>query len=244
MTSPAYSVQFSSRAKHARLKLSARHGLIVVVPADFDADRIPALVHAKRDWLARAAERLEEKRSFLADEMHPELPERVALRAVGEEWSAEYRQTSARGVTGVERAGRRLLLYGDVSDERAARAALRRWIARKTREHLEPWLWDLAHQTGSTINSVHIKSQRTRWASCSSASTISLNLRLMFLPSNLVRYVLLHELMHVHEMNHSRSFWARVADVAPDFEKVDRELRDAWRLIPTWIDESHGREAA
>jgi predicted metal-dependent hydrolase len=242
VTSYAYSVRFSPRAKSARIKLSASDGLIVVVPAGFDPDRISALVDAKRDWIARAVERLEERRGFLAAKPRLVLPDQVLLRAIGEGWSTEYRQTSARSVTAVERSGKRLLVYGDVSDERAARAAVRRWVARKTREHLEPWLLSLARENDFMIKEVHIKSQRTRWASCSATGTISLNLRLMFLPSHLVHYVLLHELTHTREMNHSRRFWAQVADVVPNFEAADQELREGWRLIPTWIDDLRGRD--
>jgi predicted metal-dependent hydrolase len=92
----------------------------------------------------------------------------------------------------------------------------------------------LAELHGFAPQSLAVRSQRKRWASCSSGATISLNSRLMFLPEQLVRYVLLHELAHTVELNHSARFWATLAHAAPDYRQRDAELREAWRLIPDW----------
>jgi predicted metal-dependent hydrolase len=64
---------------------------------------------------------------------------------------------------------------------------------------------------------------------------ISRNLRLLFLPQELVRYVLLHELAHIREMNHSRRYWALLESLEPDYRALDTELRAGWRLVPDWI---------
>jgi predicted metal-dependent hydrolase len=108
-------------------------------------------------------------------------------------------------------------------------------LARKTREHLVPRLRALGDDKGIHAAGVAVRSQRTRWASCSAKGTISLNIRLLFLPSQLVRYALLHELLHLQEMNHSRRFWALLASVEPDYRSFDDELRHGWRLVPDWI---------
>ena len=62
------------------------------------------------------------------------------------------------------------------------------------------------------------------------------NRRLVFLPTRLVRYVLLHELAHTVEMNHSQRFWGEdvLQSLAPDYRDVDEALRNAWTLIPAW----------
>ena len=134
-----------------------------------------------------------------------------------------------------ERSANRLLVYGDTDNISACKDALRRWLARKTKEHVVPWLIRLAQERELEFGSAVVKSQRTRRASCSSKKTISLNLRLLCLPEELVRYVLLHELAHCRYMNHSRKFWAEVRSFAPDCERLDAELRNAWRHIPAWL---------
>jgi predicted metal-dependent hydrolase len=235
VTVPAYSVRVSPKAKHARLKVSAKDGLIVIVPKGFDQSRIPGILHRKRDWLSKVDERFEEQKKFLSPEPPGKVPERIHLRVIGEEWAIGYRATEAATVSAVERSPNRLLVYGDTDNTPACKDALRRWLARKTREHIVPWLVRLAREREVELGNVVVKSQRTRWASCSSKKTISLNLRLLCLPEELVRYVLLHELAHCRHMNHSRKFWAEVRSFEPHFERLDAELRSSWRHIPAWL---------
>ena len=69
-----------------------------------------------------------------------------------------------------------------------------------------------------------IRGQRTRWGSCTSRGTVSLNWRLVLLPSRLADYVIVHELCHLRHMNHSRRFWSLVASVIPDWAERRSEL--------------------
>ena len=68
-------------------------------------------------------------------------------------------------------------------------------------------LKQLAVQHGFTYNKVNIRNQKTRWGSCSHKNNISLNMKLVLLPDELVDYVILHELVHTRKKNHSKSFW-------------------------------------
>jgi hypothetical protein len=215
--------------------MSTREGLVVVVPKGFDTGRIPAIVDARRDWIAKTECRLAEQHKFLAPEPLDSLPDRIALRAIGEEWAVNYRRTTATSVTVLERPGRRLLAFGRVENMEAVLDGLRRWLSRKTRQHLSPWLYRLASERNFEFASVVVRSQRTRWASCSSHGTISLNLRLMLIPEPLVRYTLLHELAHTVEMSHGRRFWSTLQTLEPAYQIRDRELREAWRLLPSWL---------
>jgi len=235
MTSLTYRVRVSSRAKYPRLKVSVREGLVVVIPDGFDEARIPSVVEGKREWIRRSEERLREQVKFLVPRKSSAFPERISLRAIGQEWSVNYRLTPKPGVTGVERRGQQLLVYGDVENEVAVADALRRWLSRKTREHIAPLLEALGRDRGLDVAGVGIRSQRTRWASCSPKGTISLNLRLMFLPQELVRYALLHELAHTREMNHGRRYWTLLESLEPNYLALDEALRVGWRLVPGWI---------
>ena len=73
--------------------------------------------------------------------------------------------------------------------------------------------------------SVSIRDQKTRWGSCSNLNNISLNIKLVCLPKELMDYVILHELTHTKVKNHSASFWKLLTKYVPDARKIDRKLK-------------------
>lgn len=72
---------------------------------------------------------------------------------------------------------------------------------------------------------ISIKNMISRWGSCSRNGNLSFNYRLVLLPPNLVDYVIVHELCHLGEFNHSRDFWNLVARTFPDYQKLKEELK-------------------
>ena len=96
----------------------------------------------------------------------------------------------------------------------------------EARENLEKRLSELAEQHNFQYNRVSIRSQRTRWGSCSSKDNISLNMKLLHLPQQLIDYILLHELVHTRVKNHSKDFWNELETVVPNARTVDEQLRE------------------
>jgi hypothetical protein len=88
---------------------------------------------------------------------------------------------------------------------------------------------------------VQVRLQRTRWGSCSSTGSVSLNAGLLFLAPELVRYLLIHELCHMIAMNHGRKFWRAVERFEPGCHELDRRLAEAWGEIPIWAHERAAR---
>lgn len=81
------------------------------------------------------------------------------------------------------------------------------------------------------INQVFIKNQKTRWGSCSSEGNLNFNWRLAMAPTEVIEYVVIHELCHRIEMNHSKEFWRLVQERCPDFKKHKAWLkRNQFRL--------------
>ena len=79
---------------------------------------------------------------------------------------------------------------------------------------------------GVTYDKITIRSQRTRWGSCSSQGNLNFNCLLMLAPENVLDYVVVHELCHRKEMNHSPKFWAEVERVLPDYRQSKRWLKE------------------
>ena len=90
-------------------------------------------------------------------------------------------------------------------------------------------------EAGLDLRVLLLRRQRTRWGSCSSAGTISLNVCLMFQQPAVVRYLMIHELCHRRHMNHSKRFWSLVAALEPDWKPLDVELLQGWRHVPAWV---------
>ena len=90
---------------------------------------------------------------------------------------------------------------------------------------LPPQLLALAERHGLIVTRVTIRNQRSRWGSCSSRGHITLNFRLLLMPPEVREYILIHELMHLRQGNHSRRFWRLVEEAYPAFREAERWLK-------------------
>jgi len=99
-----------------------------------------------------------------------------------------------------------------------------------TRE-LPPRVLELAARHGLIVRRITVRSQKSRWGSCSRHGTISLNWRLIQTPAFVSDYICLHELMHLRQMNHSSRFWRQVERVCPDYPMAERWLKEHSGLL-------------
>lgn len=88
-----------------------------------------------------------------------------------------------------------------------------------------------AGKIGVDYGRVTIRNQKTRWGSCSSKGNLNFNCLLMLAPEEIQNYVVIHELCHRKEMNHSSKFWAEVAKIMPDYEEKRKWLRENGEAI-------------
>ena len=161
-----------------------------------------------------------------------DLPHTVRLPVLSEEWHVRYVR-GGRDMAAVS-AGV-LVVRTKCRDPRAAREALLRWLRRRARERLAPVLLELARTTGLPCPArVRVGLQRSRWASCSGRGTVSLNARTLFLPADLARHVLVHELCHLVHLDHSPRFYALLAEHEAEHEAVRRRMRTALSWVPGW----------
>ena len=228
---PPHAIRVSSRARRIGLKVTPAKGLEVVLPEGADPAAIPQILHRHRTWIERHLARLEG-----SQEVRQRPPLQLGLQAVSEVWAIEYQKLSNGRPKVVERAGRSLLLDCEPTDTETLRGLLRDWSRDKARAHLVPMLEGLSDQTGLGFHRVQVKAQRTLWGSCSFKHSINLNYKLIFLPPDLVRYVLIHELCHTQHLNHSARFWTLVGSFEARHQELEAGLKDCSRHLPAFLE--------
>ncbi len=138
-------------------------------------------------------------------------------------------ESCVNGESGMIRFGDQDLRVNDPSgDLRPVLERYLRWLAVRELPHRVLELSAL-HQV--PIRRVSVRNQRSRWGSCSRRGTISLNWRLIQAPEHVRDYIILHELAHAKQMNHSRRFWKEVARLCPGFEQAEAWLKQNGRRL-------------
>jgi predicted metal-dependent hydrolase len=105
------------------------------------------------------------------------------------------------------------------------RASVQAHLRRMAEEELKVRTRELAQWHGIAIRNVSVRAQKSRWGSCSARGTISLNWRLVQTPPFVVDYLIVHELMHRREMNHSARYWKQVERAFPDYRTAEMWLK-------------------
>jgi predicted metal-dependent hydrolase len=230
-----YILRISEKARHVRFQVSVEKGLEVVVPKRFSVARVPSLVEKNRQWIERAFQKTKAFQGLVGPIREWRVPEEITFRALALTWEVVSCHDEMKSVVVQETSRTVLLLRGGTEDAATCQTVLKRWLTGKAKEHLIPWLNRVSNETKLGYSSVAIRQQKTRWGSCSSRRLISLNARLLFLPPDLVTYVLVHELCHTKHLNHSLRFWRLVESYIPDYRQLDRRLRDGGRFVPEWL---------
>lgn len=226
---PGWNVRISRRARRLSMRVFPGGRVEVVVPPGTGLPAIERFVSRHREWAERRAREFE----LLAPAGGQRCPEHVELALSGQRWVVEFEP--ARRATVLERADAVLRVRAPDDSARAVGPPLLRWLAGVAARELAQRLDATARETGIDYARMHLRRQRTRWGSCSAAGTISLNMCLMFQRPAVVRYLLVHELCHRRQLNHSPRFWRLVETFEPGWRALDAELLRGWQHVPAWV---------
>jgi predicted metal-dependent hydrolase len=228
----AWRVRTSSRVRNLKIQVFPHGGVEIVAPPRTRPRIIEAFVAEHSAWITKTRLQFAKVRP-----PEPTLPEAIELTALDEAVRIHFtvsQQTDNQQPRLKEKDGlltiRAPSLYGP-----DCWPLLQNWLKKRAKEVLP----GLCMQTGSAIGlepkRIHIRLQKTRWGSCSSNGTVSLNAALLLRPPEQVHYVLIHELCHLRHMNHSKRYWKLVEKYVPHWQELDRELDKAWQTSPNWL---------
>ena len=213
-------IRRSAKATHVRIRVAPDGTLRASLPLYAPVFLIKRLLKSSRDEL----------RELLKDQ-HSDTQYTDGMQ-IGKSHTLIVRSTSSQALF-VRRHGQQIIAtvpaamtLQDTNVIRAIRDVVIAALRIEAKSYLPMRLKYLATQHGFTYEKVRFSHASGRWGSCSSSGTISLNIALMKLPFELIDYVLLHELSHTVEMNHSRQFWDLVARSDPAFKKHRARLKN------------------
>lgn len=228
------SVKVHARSKHVRLKMVPYQGLVAVVPPGYERKSLDELLVRHREWICNAAERFAGIHGDTPESCGNHLPQSVRFFYSDECVQVGYECSVSDFVSYREESGDKLFLSGKTGNTELCRAILQLWLKHKAARLLFPELSRLASLHGFCYKRPAVRLQKSRWGSCSTSGTITLNAKLLFLPPHLVRSVLLHELCHTVHMNHSPAFRKLLESCDTDSICHDIEMKTAFRYVPAW----------
>ncbi len=221
----SFAVRVSPRARRLTVRVHIGGRVEVVVPQGVTPNTVRAFVTRNTSWIDRKVAQMGCHATPVAA-----IPAAIALASTGEHLQVQWRHSERRSL----RCGPSEICI-EARDLHGAIGLMREWLLIAARERLSPRLAELAQELGMSLKGVTIRRQRTRWGSCSSRGKISLNCSLLFMPPEVVRYLMVHELSHLQHMNHSEAFWRAVERHEPNFRHLDRQLTAGWRSVPDWV---------
>jgi len=214
-----YQIVQSSRAKYVRIKLSNSGDLCVVLPKGLSSKFAHKFIKEKALWVEKNLQKM-------PDTEPGKLPETLDLKLLSEYWTLEYVLNDNQCIRLTELPSQKLRVSGDtrqINNTEMLCKGINHWCRKKAKKTFNQMLQQLAEEHGFHYQRLSIRTQKTRWGSCSNKKNINLNAKLLFMPTEVVKYVMIHELCHTIEMNHSHRFWALVEECDPNF-KNNRSL--------------------
>jgi len=217
----SYKVKRSTRARRVRLEIRPESGLTVVIPRFFGIARVPHLLREKRDWILGNFAGYDKAQSRFTDGTEAGADD--AIYYLGRKLMVLTEESN--GKTDCVRLEQDRLIVSIVSAGKELNVILEQWYriqaAALLGQKVEKWSAKLS----VSHNGVTIRSQKTRWGSCSRQGSLSFNWKLLMAPESVNDYVVIHELAHRRGMNHSKSFWRLVAEHCPGWRELRKWLK-------------------
>jgi len=213
-----FAVRWSAKRRSIGITVKREGELVVAAPARTSARRLEEVVRAKLPWVRRKLAEFDalgpppEPRQYVAGELFPYLGREYPLALADRPPSPVALRD---GAIEVDRS-----LDGD------ARAAILAWYQERAREYVGEAVARYVPLVGAAPAAVVVRDLgKRRWGVCDHRTlSVSFHWHLITQPPELVDYVVVHELAHLHEPNHGAGFWRRVADVLPDCKQRRRQL--------------------
>ena len=229
-----YRIRRSERARNTSIRITAEGIVEVVIPMRGSESSAHALITKEKAWVQSALKKIAKRTAAAPSLRSTRYPAQLFLGLTGETFSIRYewRDVPWAGARFSKENPGVIEVLGRILDTESHANAILELLRRRAVELLPPILEELAQKHGFEYRSSGVRLQKRRWGSCSHRKDISLNAFLIFFPREVVEYVLIHELCHLHEMNHSAAFWRKVEQYCPSSQMLRKKLHYESRKLP------------
>lgn len=216
-----YQIVYSNR-KTITITVERDRSVVVSAPIGMSPERIKELVESKKLWLF---EKINHIQKYPSQVLRKEFVTGETIMYLGRYYRLE--------ITGEDKPEVRFQNRFFIPRCQQAQAAqlLREWYMARAREKLTPKIRYFAEALGVTYNQILISDLKYRWASCTPKNNLNFNWRILKAPLFVIDYLIVHELAHLLEANHTPQFWNIIAVQVPRYESAKEWLRTNGNLL-------------
>jgi predicted metal-dependent hydrolase len=213
-------VKKSKRAKQFWLKANVSEIYLIAPTVNYEINQVMRFLDSKKEWILKTLEYYERVQSNYVEANLKS----GTISFLGKRYNLQITKDIAPSVIVSDNLSK---ITFHVTDRRKYKDDLKQWYFAQTRRIVSERLNLIRKRNPSlpAYNKVSIKNQRSRWASCSENGNLNFNLTLAALPIEIIDYVIIHELAHLIELNHSKDFWNIVKMTDPEFQTHRKVLQ-------------------
>ena len=230
----SYEIVYSKKRKRAAILVRPDLGIEFRAPQGLSADIIRGMVERKAQWIVKKLEFFEANR--LPDQSK-QYSEGESYLYLGKEYPLKIVFTDSinKPLAILKDSELRVEIPGNTSEDQISflvKETIWSFYSERAREEIEKLLRIYSKKLGVVTPVFKVKHQKRRWGSCSADNVLRINFQLIMAPPDQLEYVVVHELCHVKEKNHSERFWKLVRELMPDYQEHRNNLKkDGWKYV-------------
>ncbi|MDG5816153.1 SprT family zinc-dependent metalloprotease [Chitinispirillales bacterium ANBcel5] len=218
-----YTIKRSNKRKKMSIIVERDRSVVVLAPESISEEKIRSVIESKRQWVYEKTRHAQ--KYALAHPPGKELVNGESALYLGRQYQIEIVQNSSEEV----RFEQRFLIPERLSAER--KKVLQIWYMEKAREKILPRTSKFANELGVKFSNIKIVDNRFRWGSCTTRDNLNFNWRLIKAPMYVIDYVIIHELTHLLEANHTPRFWNIIGAHSSKVEKAKQWLLENGQIL-------------
>ncbi|MGE5410302.1 MAG: M48 family metallopeptidase [Clostridiales bacterium] len=194
-----------------RLQVSSEKGLELIIPYGVSMRDAEEFLNSRKDWIAKYIDRYTKSQHV--------------YMYMGSKLEIDHQYDLFVKRHRIELDGNKLKILSPSERKVPLINLFTTWLKLKAERYIPERVEHLAEEYGFKYNKITIRDQKTRWGSCSRAGNLSFNFKLMVYDKEIIDYVIVHELCHLKELNHSVRFWRHVEKIMPNYKILRKELK-------------------